>query len=57
MTSKTVSEIVRLGPVIPVLAFDTVEHALTAANIERLYGTPVRLVKLDARRYACVPGA
>lgn len=39
------------------LAFDTVEHALTAANIERLYGTPVRLVKLDARRYACVPGA
>ena len=26
MTSKTVSEIVRLGPVIPVLAFDTVEQ-------------------------------
>ncbi|HEX6137970.1 MAG TPA: ABC transporter ATP-binding protein [Casimicrobiaceae bacterium] len=39
------------------LALDTVERALTAANIERLYRTPVRLVRLDARRYACVPAA
>ena len=39
------------------LALDAVDRALTAANIERLYGTPVRLVKLDARRYACVPQA
>jgi iron complex transport system ATP-binding protein len=37
------------------LALDTVERALTAENIERLYGTPVRLFHLDARRYACVP--
>jgi iron complex transport system ATP-binding protein len=37
------------------LAFDTVERALTAANIERLYGTPVRLLALDERRYACIP--
>jgi iron complex transport system ATP-binding protein len=37
------------------LALDTVERALTAENIERLYGTPVRLLHLDARRYACVP--
>ncbi len=37
------------------LAFDTVTRALTAENIERLYGTPVRLVALDGRRYACVP--
>ena len=38
-----------------VLALDTVERALTAANIERLYRTPVRLVRLDAGRYVCVP--
>jgi iron complex transport system ATP-binding protein len=37
------------------LVLDSVERALTAENIERLYGTPVRLVHLDARRYACVP--
>jgi iron complex transport system ATP-binding protein len=37
------------------LVLDTVEHALTAANIERLYNTRVRLVHLEARRYACVP--
>jgi iron complex transport system ATP-binding protein len=37
------------------LAFDTVRRALTAENIERLYGTPVRLLALDERRYACVP--
>ncbi len=37
------------------LALDTVERALTSANIERLYGTAVRLVRVDARRYACVP--
>jgi iron complex transport system ATP-binding protein len=37
------------------LALDTVGCALTADNIERLYGTPVRLLPLDERRYACVP--
>jgi iron complex transport system ATP-binding protein len=37
------------------LALDTVARALTATNIERLYGTPVRLFPLDAGRYACVP--
>ena len=37
------------------LALDRVERALTEENIERLYGTPVRLFRLDARRYACVP--
>jgi iron complex transport system ATP-binding protein len=37
------------------LAFDSVERALTPANIERLYGTPVRLVHVEGRRYACVP--
>jgi iron complex transport system ATP-binding protein len=37
------------------LALDTVARALTTANIERLYGTPVRLFPLDAGRYACVP--
>ena len=37
------------------LALDAVGRALTAENIERLYGTPVRLVAVDARRYACVP--
>jgi len=37
------------------LALDTVARALTAANIERLYRTPVRLFPLDERRYACVP--
>ena len=36
------------------LAFDAVDRALTAANIERLYGTRVRLVDVDGR-YACVP--
>ena len=36
------------------LAFDAVERALTPENIERLYGTPVRLVQLEGRRYACV---
>jgi len=39
------------------LALDRVERALTTANIERLYRTPVRLVRIDARRYACVPAA
>jgi iron complex transport system ATP-binding protein len=39
------------------LALDTVERALTADNIERLYGTPVRLVSVGERRYACVPSA
>jgi iron complex transport system ATP-binding protein len=38
------------------LALDTVERALTAQNIERLYGMPVRLVSVGERRYACVPG-
>jgi iron complex transport system ATP-binding protein len=37
------------------LAFDTATRALTESNIEHLYGTPVRLVPLDAGRYACVP--
>ena len=37
------------------LVLDTVARALTAANIERIYGTPVRLIALDARRHACVP--
>ena len=37
------------------IARDTVERALTAENIERLYGTPVRLVSFDGHRYACVP--
>jgi iron complex transport system ATP-binding protein len=37
------------------LVLDQVDRALTAANIERLYGTPVRLFHLEARRYACVP--
>lgn len=37
------------------LVLDTVQRALTATNIERLYRTPVRLVHLGARRYACVP--
>jgi iron complex transport system ATP-binding protein len=37
------------------LALDTVERALTARNIERLYGMPVRLVSVGERRYACVP--
>ena len=37
------------------LALDTVARALTTANIERLYGTPVRLFPLDGGRYACVP--
>jgi iron complex transport system ATP-binding protein len=37
------------------LVLDTVARALTATNIERLYGTPVRLFPLDAGRYACVP--
>ena len=37
------------------LALDAVGRALTAENIERLYGTPVRLFALDGRRYACVP--
>jgi iron complex transport system ATP-binding protein len=37
------------------IALDTVERALTAENIERLYGTPVRLLRLDAHRYACLP--
>ena len=37
------------------LALDTVTRALTTANIERLYGTPVRLFPLDDGRYACVP--
>jgi iron complex transport system ATP-binding protein len=36
------------------LALDTVERALTAENIARLYRTPVRLVPLGERRYACV---
>jgi iron complex transport system ATP-binding protein len=37
------------------LVLDSVQRALTAENIERLYGTPVRLFHLDARRYACIP--
>jgi iron complex transport system ATP-binding protein len=37
------------------IVLDTVARALTAANIERLYGTPVRLFALDEGRYACVP--
>ncbi|HLX29000.1 MAG TPA: ABC transporter ATP-binding protein [Casimicrobiaceae bacterium] len=37
------------------LAFDSVERALTPENIERLYGTKVQLVKIDERSYACVP--
>ena len=37
------------------LALDRVERALTADNIERLYRTPVRLVRIDDRRYACIP--
>jgi iron complex transport system ATP-binding protein len=37
------------------LALDTVARALTTTNIERLYGTPVRLYPLDGGRHACVP--
>ena len=37
------------------LALDAPERALTAANIERLYATRVRLVHVEGRRYACVP--
>jgi len=37
------------------LVLDSVDRALTAANIERVYGTPVRLVALDTGRYACIP--
>jgi iron complex transport system ATP-binding protein len=37
------------------LVLDSVARALTAANIERVYGTPVRLVPLDTGRYACIP--
>jgi iron complex transport system ATP-binding protein len=37
------------------LALDVPERALTAANIERLYATRVRLVHVEGRRYACVP--
>jgi iron complex transport system ATP-binding protein len=37
------------------LALDAVGRALSAENIERLYGTPVRLVALGGTRYACVP--
>jgi iron complex transport system ATP-binding protein len=37
------------------MALYQVERALTATNIERLYGTKVQLVKIDARSYACVP--
>lgn len=37
------------------LALDSAERALTAENIERLYGTKVQLVRIDERRYACVP--
>jgi iron complex transport system ATP-binding protein len=37
------------------LALDSAERALTAENIEHLYGTKVQLVKIDARSYACVP--
>lgn len=36
------------------LVLDTVERALTADNIERLYGTRVRLVQVEPNRYACV---
>ena len=36
-------------------ALDTADRALTAANIERLYGMPVRLLPVDGRRFACVP--
>jgi iron complex transport system ATP-binding protein len=37
------------------LALDAPDLALTAANIERLYATRVRLVHVEGRRYACVP--
>ena len=37
------------------LALDDVERALTPQNIERLYGTPVRLLHVDGARYTCVP--
>ncbi len=37
------------------LALDAVARALTAANIERLYGTRVRLLPVEGRGYACVP--
>ena len=37
------------------LVLDTVERALTAANIETLYDTRVRLIPLGAGRCACVP--
>jgi iron complex transport system ATP-binding protein len=36
------------------LALDAVARALTPQNIERLYGTPVRLVEVASGRYACV---
>lgn len=37
------------------LALDRVERALTAANIERLYGLPVTRIAIDARRSVFVP--
>jgi iron complex transport system ATP-binding protein len=37
------------------LALDAVARALTSANIERLYGTPVQLVELGDGRYVCAP--
>ncbi|MGH8801151.1 MAG: ATP-binding cassette domain-containing protein [Casimicrobiaceae bacterium] len=37
------------------LAFDTVQRALTAANVERLYGVPVKEVAIDSRRSVFVP--
>ena len=37
------------------LALDRVERALTAANIERLYGVAVKQIAIDARRSVFVP--
>jgi iron complex transport system ATP-binding protein len=36
------------------LALDSPLRALTPANLERLYATPVRLVQVENGRYACV---
>lgn len=50
MTSKTVSEIVRLGPVIPVLAFDSAEQG---ENVSRaLHAGGVKVLEITLRTAA-----
>ena len=50
MTSKTVSDIVRLGPVIPVLAFDSAEQG---ENVSRaLHAGGVKVLEITLRTAA-----